>query len=196
MTGHVQHIVESEVEFVVTGHERRAGHFTSDELHLGEISLECSRAGAAAGALWCTLRALPIKPDEGLGPVLKACLRAARRWADQVSSRDTLNLVAQPETDIVAYYPTPRTASISAIDEASNQLFQAAMHDSEEPIFTSLYRVPAETLTSINPELEKDQSEVAVLRSVLMKPEHEDYARTLVDRLHTVTTEKVNAAID
>ncbi|MEO0998758.1 MAG: aminotransferase class V-fold PLP-dependent enzyme, partial [Pseudomonadota bacterium] len=34
-------------------------YFTSDELHLGEISLECSRPGAAAVALWATQRLLP-----------------------------------------------------------------------------------------------------------------------------------------
>ena len=41
-------------------HDSPYTYFTSQELHLGEISLECSRAGAAAGALWLTLRALPL----------------------------------------------------------------------------------------------------------------------------------------
>ncbi|HEX2917290.1 MAG TPA: aminotransferase class I/II-fold pyridoxal phosphate-dependent enzyme, partial [Edaphobacter sp.] len=34
-------------------------YFSSKELHLGEISLECSRAGASAVALWATQRLLP-----------------------------------------------------------------------------------------------------------------------------------------
>src|SRR4029450_14094047 len=33
-------------------HDSPYTYFTSDELHLGEISLECSRAGAAGGAVW------------------------------------------------------------------------------------------------------------------------------------------------
>ncbi len=33
-------------------HDSPYTYFTSSELHLGEISLECSRAGAAAVALW------------------------------------------------------------------------------------------------------------------------------------------------
>ena len=37
-------------------HDSPYTYFTSDDLHLGEISLECSRAGAAAAALWLTLR--------------------------------------------------------------------------------------------------------------------------------------------
>ena len=44
-------------------HDSPYTYFTSKELHLGEISLECSRAGAAAVALWATQRLLPLHPD-------------------------------------------------------------------------------------------------------------------------------------
>ena len=40
-------------------HDSPYTYFSSAALHLGEISLECSRAGAAAVALWTTMRALP-----------------------------------------------------------------------------------------------------------------------------------------
>ena len=43
-------------------HDSPYTYFTSDELHLGEISLECSRAGAAAVALWFTLKLLLPEP--------------------------------------------------------------------------------------------------------------------------------------
>jgi len=61
-------------------HDSPYTYFTSGELHLGEISLECSRAGAAAAALWLTLRAFPLERDDGLGAVLAAGRRAALRW--------------------------------------------------------------------------------------------------------------------
>ncbi|MGH9176854.1 MAG: pyridoxal phosphate-dependent decarboxylase family protein, partial [Vicinamibacterales bacterium] len=51
-------------------HDSPYTYFTSDELHLGEISLECSRAGAAAAAFWATLECLPLEPDGGLSSVL------------------------------------------------------------------------------------------------------------------------------
>ncbi len=57
-------------------HDSPYTYFTSDELHLGEISLECSRSGAAAAALWLTLQLLPLTED-GLGAVLAAGRRAA-----------------------------------------------------------------------------------------------------------------------
>ena len=41
-------------------HDSPYTYFTSKDLHLGEISLECSRAGAAAVALWATQQLLPL----------------------------------------------------------------------------------------------------------------------------------------
>ena len=164
-------------------HDSPYTYFTSDDLHLGEISLECSRAGAAAGALWCTLRALPLEPDDGLGSILAACVRAARTWADAVEETDGLTLVAPPETDIVAYMPATDEPTLSAVHDASRALFDAAMNDPDDPIFTSVYRLSADALTTLHPSLTTDRDEAAVLRSVLMKPEHETYAASLVDRL-------------
>jgi hypothetical protein len=56
-------------------HDSPYTYFTSDSLHLGEISLECSRAGAAAAALWMTLRTVPLKP------VVTAARNAAKAFA-------------------------------------------------------------------------------------------------------------------
>ena len=169
-------------------HDSPYTYFTSDELHLGEISLECSRAGAAAGALWCTLKALPLAPNDGVGAILAACLRAARTWAEAVESSDALTLLAPPETDIVAYFPTPDSPTLSAVDAASQRLFETAMNATDDPVFTSLYRLPAETLTTLHPSLDADRDDAAVLRSVLMKPEHETYADALVERLSSLAT--------
>jgi glutamate/tyrosine decarboxylase-like PLP-dependent enzyme len=41
-------------------HDSPYTYFSSDDLHLGEISLECSRAGASAAALWATLELFPL----------------------------------------------------------------------------------------------------------------------------------------
>src|SRR5579885_1443251 len=41
-------------------HDSPFTYFSSAELHLGEISLECSRPGAAAAALWATQKLLPL----------------------------------------------------------------------------------------------------------------------------------------
>ena len=77
-------------------HDSPYTYFTSDELHLGEISLECSRAGAAAGALWLTLQVLPLEADDGLGPILAAGLRAARRARRPARGRPGLDAPSAP----------------------------------------------------------------------------------------------------
>ena len=160
-------------------HDSPYTYFTSDELHLGEISLECSRAGAAAGALWLTLRALPLEAGEGLGPVVAGGLRAARAWADLLDASDELRLYQPPELDIVAYWPRPARPSVAAVDAASAALLQAAMHD-PSPVYLSTLRLGADRLRRRDPALAADAPEARVLRSVLMKPEHEAW----VDRLH------------
>ena len=66
-------------------HDSPYTYFTSGDLHLGEISLECSRAGASAAALWTTLRALPLT-RAGLGRHLAAARGAALRRSPRRSA--------------------------------------------------------------------------------------------------------------
>ena len=160
-------------------HDSPYTYFTSDELHLGEISLECSRAGAAAGALWLTLQALPLRAGEGLGPILAAGLRAARRWAALLDGSEELRRFNQPELDIIAFWPRPGVPSAAAVDAAAARLLHAAMRD-EAPVYLSTLRVPAERLRARDPGLAADHPNPRVLRSVLMKPEHEHH----VDLVH------------
>ncbi len=164
-------------------HDSPYTYFTSEALHLGEISLECSRPGAAAGALWLTLQVLPLAADRGLGPILAACLRAARRWAALIEASEELRLVQLPELDILTFYPVPPSLTASAVDALSQRLFQVAMEEPEDPVFLSVLRLQAEGLRVRYPALVVDRPQVRVLRSVLMKPEHEDYVPHLHERL-------------
>ena len=159
-------------------HDSPYTYFTSEELHLGEISLECSRAGAAAGALWLTFRALPLQAGDGLGPLVAGGLRAARAWAELLEASDDLRLYQPPELDILAFWPRPGSPSCSAVDAASAALLHAAMAD-PAPVYLSTLRLPAARLRHRDPTLAPDTPEARVLRSVLMKPEHEGYVETL-----------------
>ena len=162
-------------------HDSPYTYFTSSALHLGEISLECSRPGAAAGALWLTLRVLPLEADRGLGPVVAAGLRAARALAGRLGASEAYDLVLAPETDIVVY--APRAGSVAETDARSGAAFDAGMADERDPIFLSLYRLSADRLTAHLPALAPDADHARVLRSVLMKPEHEAAVGWIADRL-------------
>jgi glutamate/tyrosine decarboxylase-like PLP-dependent enzyme len=166
-------------------HDSPYTYFTSDELHLGEISLECSRAGAAAGALWLTLQALPLRRDRGLGPILAACLRAAQDFAAHVNASEALTLYLDPALDIVAYFPS--LATMRAVDGATDAVLHAGMNDEADPVFLSSLRVGADAFAALHPGIDRDAEGTRVLRSVLMKPEHEPFAGWLAGRVETLT---------
>lgn len=155
-------------------HDSPYTYFTSDELHLGEISLECSRAGASAAALWATLRCLPLQPDAGLGAILARSREAALRWHHLIADDSRFRSVVSPDLDIVTLYPAggvvPATAS--GISRAVDRLFEAAEEDSDGPAFFAKFVVPQRLLAGRDPDIVWDQPTVTVLRSVLMKPEH------------------------
>jgi glutamate/tyrosine decarboxylase-like PLP-dependent enzyme len=167
-------------------HDSPYTYFTSDELHLGEISLECSRAGAAAAALWLTFQLLPPTPD-GLGRVLAAGRRAALDWARLLSDSTLLELYQQPELDIVCYFPAapspPAAATLSAIDEASTRMLAAGMADPAHPVYLSTLRVTADAFARRHPGVTADRDGTRILRSVLMKPESDSFVTELHARV-------------
>jgi glutamate/tyrosine decarboxylase-like PLP-dependent enzyme len=166
-------------------HDSPYTYFTSAELHLGEISLECSRAGASAAALWLTFQLLPPTPD-GLGRVLAAGRRAALRWADLISASDVLDLYQQPELDIVSCFPVVEPATLTAVDAASARVLADGMA-SADPVFLSTLKAGREAFTARHPKITADADGARVLRSVLMKPESEDHVELLHDRVERLT---------
>jgi glutamate/tyrosine decarboxylase-like PLP-dependent enzyme len=152
-------------------HDSPYTYFTSGDLHLGEISLECSRAGAAAAALWLTLRVFPLAADDGLGPILAAGRRAALSWHERLGRSEVLRPHVEPELDIVTYFP--RAGSLRAVDGASAATLDRGMNAREDPVFLSTLRREAGVMGALHPDLELDADGARVLRSVLMKPEHE-----------------------
>jgi glutamate/tyrosine decarboxylase-like PLP-dependent enzyme len=167
-------------------HDSPYTYFTSDELHLGEISLECSRAGAAAAALWLTLQAFPLQRDRGLGPVLRACRQAALALADRIRRSEQLQLHVEPMLDIVTYWPL--RARMSEVDRASEAMLHRGMDDPEDPVFLSTLRIDAGAFAALHPGVERDTDTVRVLRSVLMKPEHELWINRLYGRLELLAS--------
>ncbi|HET7900119.1 MAG TPA: aminotransferase class V-fold PLP-dependent enzyme, partial [Candidatus Nanopelagicales bacterium] len=162
-------------------HDSPYTYFSSDELHLGEISIECSRAGAAAAALWLTLEVLPLT-DAGLGQVLRAGRRGALAWAALLEDSDELASYQSPELDIVTYLP--RRATMSAVDSASHRLFDAAAAgDPTEQIHLATYTVTGPALAARGHPIEADADAARILRSTVMKPESEAYVPSIHARL-------------
>jgi|ERR1700694_1375850 len=164
-------------------HDSPYTYFTSKDLHLGEISLECSRPGAAAAALWTTLRCFSLD-RHGLGASLLASRHAALIAWNLMKESPTLTPVIAPDLDIITVAPLGRgeTVRVSVVSERSEKIFQSLQRE-PTPLYVALWRVPRAFGELVLPELEWDEEHCTVLRSVLMKPEHEGSALELIQRL-------------
>ena len=160
-------------------HDSPYTYFTSKELHLGEISLECSRAGASAAALWATLKAFPLRRDGGLGTILTKTRHAAQIWSELISTSSSLLEYCTPDLDIVIYFPKTKEFSASTVSAASEKIFNSTMNHSDSPLYLALYTVSSSSIAKEHSHYVVDAPTTRVLRSVLMKPEHEHFVTTM-----------------
>jgi glutamate/tyrosine decarboxylase-like PLP-dependent enzyme len=143
-------------------------------LHLGEISLECSRPGAAAAALWATQRLLPLKKDGEFARGLERGRKAALALFEKVRADEHFVTAFAPELDIVVF--APKAPSVSEASVLSRQVFEAAArHD----LHLAVAELPVGFWEANLGAMKRDRETMTCLRSVLMKPEHLDW----VDRI-------------
>jgi len=166
-------------------HDSPYTYFTSKKLHLGEVSIECSRAGASAAALWATLKIFPLKTKAGLYKFLTSSRKAAIKFQLLVNNSSKLRLIVQPELDIVNFFPMQKsTANISRI---CNKIFKKLMERKVKPIYLSKYRIDSDFFVKLNPSIKKNSKEVVILRSALMKPEHEHYVNEIFSEIEKLS---------
>jgi glutamate/tyrosine decarboxylase-like PLP-dependent enzyme len=163
-------------------HDSPFTYFTSGDLHLGEISLECSRAGAAAAALWATLKCFPLESETGLGAILRKTRKAALEWARLIESSDELRLILQPSLDIIIFYAITKGPKASEISALTERVFEALMNDAAHPIYLAKFNAKPNLLAK-HPDLIWDAPLMTVFRSVLMRPEQLEYAPVLHERV-------------
>ena len=166
-------------------HDSPYTYFSSDDLHLGEISLECSRAGASAAALWATLELFPLDRN-GLGAVLKNCVAAASRFSTTLKNRNGWALYQEPELDIVGYFKEPEVKHISSLNRLSREIFNAGMANKKKGFHLSLFNIPASNFTSKFPDYTMDDDQATILRSTFMKESHLSFIDELTERLFRI----------
>ncbi len=155
-------------------HDSPYTYFTSSELHLGEISLECSRAGASAVALWATQKLLPLVPNGEFALGLSKARAAALALYAKIASDERFKTIFPPELDILVWAPNAKSAS--QISERSEDLFHAA---AEENLHLATFKYPSSLLQARWTDVDFDHPNVTCLRSCLMKPEHYDWAESI-----------------
>jgi glutamate/tyrosine decarboxylase-like PLP-dependent enzyme len=168
-------------------HDSPYTYFTSKELHLGEISLECSRAGAAAVALWATQKLLPLVPEGEFARGLKrgraAALELDRRL--RADARFQPLAAGPPELDIVVW--KLRAATPERSSQLAQKIFDACaardLHLALVQLPLSWFAPPGAYVNGAEAAL------VTCLRSVLMKPEHEAWLDRIWERFAAACTD-------
>jgi tyrosine decarboxylase / aspartate 1-decarboxylase len=165
-------------------HDSPYTYFTSSELHLGEISLECSRPGAVAAALWATQRLLPLKKGGEFATSLAKSRDAALNLSERLRNDEKFMIPFAPELDVLIF--APQAESVSAASGLSRRIFAAA---AARDLHIALLELPFELWPDAPGTMRKDRDTIICLRSVLMKPEHLAWTDAIWDRLQAATVE-------
>jgi len=155
-------------------HDSPYTYFSSPDLHLGEISLECSRPGAAAVALWATQRLFPLVPGGAFAQALGQGRAAALALYEKLRGDARFLTAFPPELDILVWAPRARRASDAS--QLARRIFTEA---ARRQLHLALAELPVEFFDLAAAGMERDRDTITCLRSVLMKPEH----RAWVDRI-------------
>ncbi|HEX4021855.1 MAG TPA: pyridoxal-dependent decarboxylase [Acidobacteriaceae bacterium] len=165
-------------------HDSPYTYFTSSELHLGEISLECSRAGAAAVALWATQRLLPLTQGGEFAQMLESCRNAALKTFQRLQASKHFVVTFEPELDILIWALRGSMVAVSA--QCASAIFDAA---ARQHLHLALVQMPTACFPA-GTWLDQDRSPtITCLRSVMMKPEHDSWHDAIWQRLMAATEE-------
>jgi tyrosine decarboxylase/aspartate 1-decarboxylase len=151
-------------------HDSPYTYFTSKDLHLGEISLECSRSGSTAVALFATLELLPLVKKGEFANNLSKSISAATKLYSFLKKDDKFLVPVVPELDIVIWTLKGKTPDISGqlVKKLFNQLASKGLHLAVVELPMSLFHENDwKDKKNIN-------SFVTCLRSCLIKPQHYD----------------------
>jgi tyrosine decarboxylase / aspartate 1-decarboxylase len=165
-------------------HDSPYTYFSSAELHLGEISLECSRPGAAAAALWATQKLLPLVRAGQFATGIESSRTAALALYELLKSDERFLTAFPPELDIVIF--APRGKSVTAASALTRRIFEAA---ARRNLHLAVAELPAEFWATNLGAVKRDRETMTCLRSVLMKAEHLEWVPRIWEELSEATTE-------
>jgi len=167
-------------------HDSPYTYFSSAELHLGEISLECSRPGAAAVALWATQRLLPLVQGGEFARLLERSRAAALALHARLAANPRFVTAFAPELDIVVW--APKAASAAEASARSRAIFEAC---ARRGLHLAVAQLPVAFFDHDEALAGAGGASIACLRSVLMKPEHLDWVDRIASILDAATDEAV-----
>ena len=159
-------------------HDSPYTYFSSGDLHLGEISLECSRPGASAVALWATMRIFPLERRGAFAADLDACREAAMGLHDALQTDARFAPLFPPELDIVLW--AVRASTTREASALARRVFETAARRDLHLALATIPRAMAEPATPVR---NWDAADILCLRACVMKPEHREWLPEILNRL-------------
>lgn len=167
-------------------HDSPYTYFTSSDLHLGEISLECSRAGASAVALWATQQLLPLIKKGEFANGLESSREAAMQFYEKIATDGRFVTPFAPELDIVVF--AIRAGTVAASSRLAQQIFAAAEKDN---LYLAMTQLPVKFFPQGSWPDQPHHTTITCLRSVLMKAEHLPWLEAIWSTLHRATSQVI-----
>jgi tyrosine decarboxylase / aspartate 1-decarboxylase len=159
-------------------HDSPYTYFSSSDLHLGEISLECSRAGASAVALWATQQLLPLIKNNEFAHTLESSREAALALHRKLDADNQWISPFPPELDILVW--AVRADNVPESTRLAHEVFVTA---ARQNLHLALAQLPTRFFPAGTWADQHHHTNITCLRSVLMKPEHLDWLQPIWNRL-------------
>jgi glutamate/tyrosine decarboxylase-like PLP-dependent enzyme len=159
-------------------HDSPYTYFTSGELHLGEISLECSRPGAAAVALWATQKLLPLVSGGEFAEMLADCRKTALTLYERLAVDSRYVVAVPPELDIVVW--AIEAGNVAASSRLAREVFAES---ARRGLHLALAELPAWFFWP-----DRGDGTVVSLRSVVMKAAQSEWVDRWLEILDQAMT--------
>lgn len=173
-------------------HDSPYTYFSTQELHLGKISLECSRSGNAAVAFWATLQMFPLEKGGRFAKELFKSRQAALDLYKHLQQEPSCLTILPPDLDIVIWIakPSSKTISVKELSEHSLKIYETCL---KAQLYPALLELQKDLVIKALPEAihwNWDQETLMCLRSVQIKPEHLSWQNRIWDILQQAMKEK------
>ncbi len=165
-------------------HDSPYTYYSSDEIHLGEISLECSRAGAAAVGLWATQKMFPLERGGEFSAMVESSREAALDFYERLCLESEFVAFFDPELDIVIWSIDAK--STKEMSEKAEKFFLKA---EKEGLYFSVFKYSSEKIKLFKEDIEVNSSYTTCLRSCFIKQEHHTYLDQIWSKLKSIELE-------
>lgn len=169
-------------------HDSPYTYFTSGDLHLGEISLECSRPGASAVALWATMKMFPLNRGGEFAQSLAAGREACLDLFNRIDKDPRFQTAFAPELDILIF--APKVSKVSTASRIATDIFDKG---AKRNLHMALAKFPKDLFGSVWSHMEWDQDTITCVRMCLMKPQHKQWINEIWKEFDIAASEAFQA---